>query len=36
MYYMFEWLYATTALLALWCIGQLRTEVRHHYTPRNS
>ncbi len=21
MYYMFEWLYATTALLALWCMG---------------
>jgi hypothetical protein len=21
MYYMFEWLYATTALLALWCAG---------------
>jgi hypothetical protein len=21
MYYMFEWLYATTGLLALWCMG---------------
>jgi hypothetical protein len=21
MYYMFEWLYATTALVALWCMG---------------
>jgi len=21
MYYMFQWLYATTALLALWCTG---------------
>jgi alpha-1,6-mannosyltransferase len=21
MYYMFQWLYATTALLALWCMG---------------
>jgi alpha-1,6-mannosyltransferase len=24
MYYMFEWLYATTALLALWCMGARR------------
>ncbi len=24
MYYMFQWLYATTALLALWCIGVRR------------
>jgi alpha-1,6-mannosyltransferase len=24
MYYMFEWLYATTALVALWCMGRKR------------
>jgi len=28
MYYMFEWLYATTALLALWCMGTRRLEAR--------
>ena len=28
MYYMFEWLYATTALLALWCMGVRRLEAR--------
>jgi alpha-1,6-mannosyltransferase len=28
MYYMFEWLYGTTALLALWCIGLRRWEAR--------
>jgi hypothetical protein len=28
MYYMFEWLYATTALLALWCMGAGRLEAR--------
>jgi alpha-1,6-mannosyltransferase len=28
MYYMFEWLYATTALLALWCMGARRLEAR--------
>jgi hypothetical protein len=28
MYYMFEWLYATTALLALWCMGLRRLEAR--------
>jgi hypothetical protein len=28
MYYMFEWLYATTALLALWCLGARRLETR--------
>ena len=28
MYYMFEWLYATTALLALWCLGARRLEAR--------
>jgi alpha-1,6-mannosyltransferase len=28
MYYMFEWLYATTALLALWCMGLRWLEAR--------
>jgi hypothetical protein len=28
MYYMFEWLYATTALLALWCMGARWLEAR--------
>src|SRR3984957_10279101 len=28
MYYMFEWLYATTALLALWCMGARWLNVR--------
>ncbi len=28
MYYMFEWLYATTALLALWCMGARHLEAR--------
>jgi hypothetical protein len=28
MYYMFEWLYATTALLALWCMGVRLLEAR--------
>ena len=28
MYYMFEWLYATTGLLALWCLGARRLEAR--------
>jgi alpha-1,6-mannosyltransferase len=28
MYYMFEWLYATTALLALWCLGNRLLEAR--------
>jgi hypothetical protein len=28
MYYMFEWLYATTALLALWCMGASWLEAR--------
>jgi alpha-1,6-mannosyltransferase len=28
MYYMFEWLYATTALLALWCMGACWLEAR--------
>jgi alpha-1,6-mannosyltransferase len=28
MYYMFEWLYATTALLALWCTGARWLEAR--------
>jgi hypothetical protein len=28
MYYMFEWLYATTALLALWCMGAGLLEAR--------
>jgi alpha-1,6-mannosyltransferase len=28
MYYMFEWLYGTTALLALWCVGLRWSEAR--------
>ena len=28
MYYMFQWLYGTTALLALWCMGARWLEVR--------
>jgi hypothetical protein len=28
MYYMFEWLYGTTALLALWCLGARWLEAR--------
>ncbi len=31
MYYMFEWLYSTTALLALWCLG-----VRYYPSARKS
>ncbi len=29
MYFMFQWLYATTALLALWCMGVRLLEARH-------
>jgi hypothetical protein len=32
MYYMFEWLYATTALLALWCMAYRASSLY----PRNS
>jgi hypothetical protein len=28
MYYMFQWLYGTTALLALWCMGVRLLEAR--------
>jgi hypothetical protein len=34
MYYMFEWLYATTALLALWCMGAGLLQTRR--SPRGS
>ncbi len=34
MYYMFEWLYATTALLALWCMGGDLLQTRR--SPRGS
>jgi hypothetical protein len=34
MFYMFQWLYATTALLALWCLG--RQFASNHPTARNS